>query len=117
MKKDGLEPGLGTPARTPSFAAGGIAQPSRKHHADTQAKRFATLQAQFAKHGHTLHQSGPGKGPGLVSCLAERWGLARHLPTLGDAMRLARFIASCIRLRSVSSARWLDAYDQHQPKY
>ena len=34
----------------------------------TKQKRFATLQAQFAKHGHTLHQSGPGDGP--VSYLA-----------------------------------------------
>ncbi|CAN5154328.1 hypothetical protein BH10PSE16_BH10PSE16_43250 [soil metagenome] len=51
----------------------------------TQAKRFATLQAQFALHGHTLHQSGPGDGPGPVSYLAEKWGMARHLPTLDDA--------------------------------
>ena len=45
------------------------------------AKRFATLKAQFAQHGHTLHQSGPGP----VSYLAERWGMARNLPTLADA--------------------------------
>ena len=51
----------------------------------TEQKRFATLQAQFAKHGHTLQQSGPGDGPGPVSYLAERWGMARHLPTLADA--------------------------------
>ena len=51
------------------------------------AKRFATLKAQFAKHGHTLHQSGPGDGPGPVSYLAEKWGMARHLPTLADAER------------------------------
>lgn len=31
--------------------------------------------------------------------------------------RLARFIASCIRLRSVSLALWLDQYDNHKPKY
>lgn len=31
--------------------------------------------------------------------------------------RLARFIASCIRLRSVRLALWVDAYDTHQPKY
>ena len=49
------------------------------------AKRFATLKAQFAQHGHTLHQSGPGEGPGPVSYMAERWGMARHLPTLADA--------------------------------
>ena len=54
---------------------------------NTQAKRFATLQAQFALAGHTLHQSGPGDGPGPVSYLAERWGMARHLPTLEDADR------------------------------
>lgn len=51
----------------------------------TEAKRFATLQAEFAKHGHTLHQSGPNDGPGPVSYLAEHWGLARYLPTLDDA--------------------------------
>lgn len=31
--------------------------------------------------------------------------------------RFARFIKSCIRLRSVSLALWVDAYDQHKPKY
>lgn len=55
---------------------------------DSQAKRFATLQAQFALHGHTLHKSGPGDGPGPVSYLAERWGMARHLLTLDDAEKL-----------------------------
>ena len=53
----------------------------------TEAQRFAKLQAQFVKHGHTLHQSGPGDGPGPVSYLAEKWGMARHLPTLADAER------------------------------
>ena len=50
-----------------------------------EAKRFATLQAQFALAGHTLHQSGQNDGLGPVSYLAERWGLARYLPTLNDA--------------------------------
>lgn len=31
--------------------------------------------------------------------------------------RIARFIKSCIRLRSVSLALWVDAYDTHKPKY
>jgi len=31
--------------------------------------------------------------------------------------RIARFIASCIRLRSISRALWVDAYDQHKPKF
>ena len=53
----------------------------------TKQKRFATLQAQFAKHGHTLHQSGPGDGPGPVSYMAVKWGMARYLPTLADAER------------------------------
>ena len=52
---------------------------------ETEAKRFATLQAQFAMLGHTLHQSGPDDGPGPVSYLAQRWGMARYLPTLADA--------------------------------
>lgn len=51
----------------------------------TDTERFATLKAQFAKHGHTLHQSGPGDGPGPVSYMAVKWGMARYLPTLDDA--------------------------------
>ena len=52
---------------------------------DTEANRYAMLKAQFAKHGHTLHQSGSSDGLGAVSYLAERWGMARHLATLEDA--------------------------------
>ncbi len=47
----------------------------------TDSKRFAMLKVQFAKHGHTLTLSGTGTG----GYLAERWGMARHLPTLDDA--------------------------------
>lgn len=67
-------------ARPASAKASFSLKPHAATH-DTEAKRFATLQAQFAMLGHTLHQSGPGP----VSYLAERWGMARHLPTLGDA--------------------------------
>jgi hypothetical protein len=31
--------------------------------------------------------------------------------------RLIRFIQSCIRLRSVSLALWVDAFDSHKPKF
>ena len=31
--------------------------------------------------------------------------------------RFFRFIKSCIRLRSVRLALWLDQYDTHKPKY
>ena len=31
--------------------------------------------------------------------------------------RIARFIRNCIRLRSISRALWVDAYDNHVPKY
>ena len=31
--------------------------------------------------------------------------------------RIARFIRSCIRLRSVSLALWVDQYEQHKPKF
>ena len=31
--------------------------------------------------------------------------------------RLIRFIRSCIRLRSVRLALWLDQYDNHKPKF
>ena len=51
----------------------------------TDTKRFTTLQAQYALHGHTLYKSGPGDGPGPVSYMAERWGMVRYLPTLDDA--------------------------------
>lgn len=50
-----------------------------------QAKRFATLQAQFALQGHTLRQFGLGDGFGAVSYLTERWGIAWHLRSLDDA--------------------------------
>ena len=52
---------------------------------DTEANRYATLKAQFAKHGHTLDQSGSSDGLGAISYLTERWGMARHLATLADA--------------------------------
>lgn len=32
-------------------------------------------------------------------------------------MRLIRFIVRVIRLRSVSLALWVDAYENHNPKY
>ena len=53
----------------------------------TEQKRFTTLQAKFAMHGHTLHQSGLGDGLGPVSYLAGRWGMLRYLPTLENADR------------------------------
>ena len=31
--------------------------------------------------------------------------------------RIARFIKSCIRLRSVRLALWADQYEQHKPKF
>ena len=31
--------------------------------------------------------------------------------------RLARFIKSCIRLRSVRLALWVDSFDAHKPKF
>ena len=49
------------------------------------AKNFANLAARFALTGHTLHQPGPNDSPGPVSYVAERWGMARHLPTLAAA--------------------------------
>lgn len=71
---------------TTAHTAPGIAAPEHCGHAGTAgAKQFAMLKAQFAQHGHTLHQSGPGDGPGPVSYMAEKWGMARYLPTLDDA--------------------------------
>ena len=32
-------------------------------------------------------------------------------------MKFIKFLYYCIRLRSVSSARWAMAYDNHTPKY
>ena len=57
-----------------------------------EAERFAQIKAEFARYGHTLHQSGPGDGPGPVSYLAERWGMARFLPTLADAEKFLKQI-------------------------
>ena len=31
--------------------------------------------------------------------------------------RIARFLKSCFRLRSVSLALWVDQYEQHKPKF
>lgn len=31
--------------------------------------------------------------------------------------RIVRFIRSCIRLRSMRLAIWVDQYDTHQPKF
>ncbi len=31
--------------------------------------------------------------------------------------RIARFIKSCLRLRSVRLAIWLDQYESHKPKF
>ena len=47
-------------------------------------KEFATLQAQFAIHGHTLHRDG---GDGAGGLYVERWGLVRALATADDARR------------------------------
>ena len=51
----------------------------------TAEKDFATLRAQFALHGHSLHRTSPDDGP--LSYVAERCGLARYLPTLDDTRR------------------------------
>ncbi|HXE23001.1 MAG TPA: hypothetical protein VN617_11810 [Rhodoferax sp.] len=46
-------------------------------------KSFATLRAQYAMRGHSLHRTDPSDG--AVTYWAERWGLVRYLPTLHDA--------------------------------
>ena len=46
---------------------------------------FASLAARFTLTGHTLRQSGPNDSPGPLGYIAERWGMARHLPTLAAA--------------------------------
>lgn len=57
-------------------------------------KTFATLRAQFALHGHSLHRTDPSDG--VVTYWAERWGLVRYLPTLHDAaLFLAQIGAGC----------------------
>ena len=52
------------------------------------AKAFATWQAKFAMHGHTLYR--PASADGAIRYLAARWGMIRELPTL-DA--IAKFYA------------------------
>jgi hypothetical protein len=65
------------------------------NHADCDAtendsKAFATLAAQYALTGHSLHRTHPTDGP--VSYFAQRWGLVRHLPTIHDAQRFLKQI-------------------------
>ena len=47
-------------------------------------KTFATLRAEFAMRGHSLHRTDPSDG--AVTYWAERWGLVRYLPTI-DTVR------------------------------
>lgn len=44
-----------------------------------EEKRFATLRAQFALAGHSLHKSELG------GYFSQRWAMVRDLPTLDDA--------------------------------
>jgi hypothetical protein len=46
-------------------------------------KQCATLQANYALRGQTLHRTSPSDSP--VSYYAERWGQYRYLPTFEDA--------------------------------
>lgn len=51
----------------------------------TDAKRFTQLKAEFAKHGHTLHQATDRMAPTGYMAVHDRWGMARYLPTFADA--------------------------------
>lgn len=55
------------------------------HTSERDDKAFSTLRAAYAMKGHTLHRTDPADGP--VTYRAERWGLVRHLPTIGAARR------------------------------
>jgi hypothetical protein len=57
---------------------------------DNDSKACATLAAQYAMTGHSLHRTHPKDGP--VSYFAQRWGLVRHLPTIQDAQRFLKQI-------------------------
>jgi hypothetical protein len=47
------------------------------------SEEFNTLRSAFAQQGHRLHSvTAPG---GSTTYWAERWGLARYLPSLHDA--------------------------------
>ena len=48
-------------------------------------KAFSTLRTALALLGHTLHRTGPADG--AVTYWAERWGLARYLPTIDTVRR------------------------------
>lgn len=41
----------------------------------------------------------------------------RTLRTEWSLKRCARFVWLCIHLRSISSARWVDAYENHVPHH
>ena len=58
--------------------------------------------------------AGAGVRTGVVDPLPDAKNLAalKALTTvIGDLMRAFRFLCSCIRLRSISRAVWVDAYD------
>lgn len=57
---------------------------------NTDAKEFATLQAQFALTGHQLHRTDPTLGK--VTYYASRWGMVRWLPSLGAAQEFLRHL-------------------------
>lgn len=46
-------------------------------------KEFNALCRAFAQRGHSLHSTAAPDGS--TTCWAERWGLARYLPSLHDA--------------------------------
>lgn len=71
--------------KTPTTASGASKETQFQsvEHGKVQAKRFATLQAQFALLGHALHEV-PAKS-GESSYFAEKWGLVRWLDDIDAA--------------------------------
>lgn len=57
-------------------------QAAIKNPINPEALRFATLEEQFTKHGHSLNKSGLSKGFGPVSHPSKRWSMARYVPAM-----------------------------------
>ncbi len=78
------------PAPTKTQGASGIPNAESVGQDLIQAKRFATLKAEFAMRGHVLREICTIAGQS--SYLAERWGLVRWLEDLDSAESFLRQI-------------------------
>ncbi|WP_144729182.1 hypothetical protein [Extensimonas perlucida] len=68
--------------KTPAATEITTSAPNTAQFTDSQGQ-FNTLRSAFARQGHSLHRVAAPDG--TTAYWAERWGLARYLPSLHDA--------------------------------